>query len=123
MMNIEKKMTKKDYFNYLLTIQEVTQNAELVKFINNELELLARKSAKKGNSKKSQENEAIKEQILEIMAKEPERLFTVSEVWKMLPNWGDYSNQKMSAMFKQLKEDGFIERIEDKKKTFFTYKK
>ena len=43
------KMTKKDYFNTLLTIADVKANESLVKFIENELELLAKKNG--GNRK------------------------------------------------------------------------
>ena len=42
-----KKMTKRDYFNTLLGIVEVKANPELVKFIDHELELLAKKNSTK----------------------------------------------------------------------------
>ena len=40
-----KKLTKRDYFNQLLKLDEVKGNEKLVKFISHELELLAKKNA------------------------------------------------------------------------------
>ena len=37
------KLTKRDYFNSLLAINEVASRPELVKFIEHELELLEKK--------------------------------------------------------------------------------
>ena len=38
------KKTKRDYFNELLAIADVASKAELVSFINHELELLEKKN-------------------------------------------------------------------------------
>ena len=43
--NSTKKLTKRDHFNTLLTIEEVKSNPALVDFINNELNLLAKKNS------------------------------------------------------------------------------
>ena len=47
-----KKMTKKDYFNELLTIKEVAESEKLVAFIEHELELLAKKNTTASGEKK-----------------------------------------------------------------------
>ena len=52
-----KKLTKRDHFNTLLTIPEVASNQILVDFINNELELLSRKSS--SDKKPNAANEAL----------------------------------------------------------------
>lgn len=116
-----KKMTKRDYFNQLLAIDKVKGNESLVKFIEHELELLAKKNAS-GESKLTATqvvNNGIKEEILECMAKEPNRLFTISEMMKLFPCCAELSNQRVSALVRQLREDGKVERLEEKRKAVF----
>lgn len=120
-MSNVKKLTKRDYFNQLKAVEGVKANPELVKFIDHELELLAKKNASgEGKMTAAQlANEGIKAEILECMEKEPNRMFTVSEMQKEFPCCAELSNQRISALIRQLKEDGKVERIEDKRKAFF----
>ena len=114
-----KKMTKRDYYNALLALKEVKGNEELVKFINHELELLAKKnSAEKKPTAVQIANESIKEVILETL-KENGGMMTISEMQKANAELGEMSNQRISALVRQLKEDGKVERIEDKRKAYF----
>lgn len=114
-----KKMTKRDYYNALLALKEVKGNEELVKFINHELELLAKKnSAEKKPTAVQIANENIKEVILETLA-ENGGMMTISEMQKANAELGEMSNQRISALVRQLKEDGRVERIEDKRKAYF----
>ena len=113
-----KKMTKKDYFKILKGIEKVAENAELVKFIDHEIELLNRKnSADRKLSGNALANVGLREEIIEILSKNPEHLFTATEVQKAMKD--EYSNQRISALLKQLKEDGKVEKIQDKRKSFF----
>ena len=117
----EKKMTKREKFEMLAKIEEVKANPVLVEFIEHELELLAKKNAS-GEGKLTAvqiANNGIKEEILECMAKEPNRLFTISEMMKLFPCCAELSNQRVTALVKQLKEDGKVERLEEKRKAVF----
>ena len=116
-----KKMTKRDYFNQLLALDEVKGNENLVKFIEHELELLAKKNASgEGKLTATQiANNGIKEEILECMANEPNRLFTISEMQKLFPCCAEMSNQRVSALVRQLVNDGKVERLEEKRKAVF----
>lgn len=114
-----KKMTKRDYYNALLALKEVKGNEELVKFINHELELLAKKnSAEKKPTAVQIANEHTKEVILDTL-KENGKMMTISEMQKANAELGEMSNQRISALVRQLKEDGKVERIEDKRKAYF----
>lgn len=114
-----KKMTKRDYYNALLALKEVKGNEELVKFINHELELLAKKnSAEKKPTAVQIANENIKEVILDTL-KDNGGMMTISEMQKANAELGEMSNQRISALVRQLKEDGKVERIEDKRKAYF----
>ena len=116
-----KKMTKRDYFNALLNIAEVKANPELVKFVEHELELLAKKNAS-GEGKQTatqKENEIIKSGIVEELENEPERLFTITEMIKEFDCCKPFVNQKISNLANQLVKEGRIAKVEEKRKSFF----
>ena len=114
-----KKFTKRDRFNALLSIPAVQADPGLVDFINHELELLAKKnSADKKPTAQQTANEAIKSAIVEAM--EANRLYTVTEIQKSVDECADLSNQRVSALLRQLKDDGVIVRTEDKRKAYFS---
>ena len=117
----EKKITKRERFEQLLTIPAVANDNGLKEFINHELELLAKKNAS-GIGKLTAvqvANNGIKEEILECMAKEPNRLFTISEMQKAFPCCAELSNQRVSALVRQLVKDEKVERLEEKRKAVF----
>ena len=115
-----KKMTKRDYFNQLLAIDGVKANADLVNFIGHELELLAKKNAS-GSSKPTAvqvANEGIKSVIYDVLAENGGKM-TISEMQKVNAELGELSNQRISALVRQLLADGKVERVEEKRKAYF----
>lgn len=118
------KVTKKDNFNALRAIVEATDVANksaLIEFIDNELALLAKKanSAKSKPSKAQAENEGIKTAIIAAL-NEAEKALTITEFQTAYPEFAEYSNQKMSALFKQLVDAGAVEKTVVKKKSYFS---
>lgn len=114
------KMTKRDYFNGLLEMPEVKANPNMVKFIEHELELLAKKNSFEKKPTAAQKvNEGIKLEILEHLTAEPDRLFSISEMQKAFPCCAELSNQRVSALIRQLIADGKVERLEEKRKAYF----
>lgn len=112
-----KKITKREKFEMLMTIAEVKANPILSEFIERELELLAKKnSAEKKPTAQQEENEAIKETILENLTSR----MTISEMQKTIPDLAEYSNQKISALMRQLILEGLVEKVEDKRKSYFS---
>ena len=113
----EKKMTKRDYFNQLL--ERVKGDNALENFINHELELLAKKnSSEKKPTANQVANKGIKETILEIL-EENGGLMTITDIQKADAELGELSNQRISALVRQLINDGKIERVEEKRKAYF----
>ena len=112
-----KKITKREKFEMLMTIAEVKANPILSEFIERELELLAKKnSAEKKPTAQQAENEAIKETILENLTSR----MTISEMQKSIPDLAEYSNQKISALMRQLILEGLVKKVEDKRKSYFS---
>ena len=114
---MEKKMTKREMFEQIKRNYDLTQ-AE-VDFINHELELLAKKnSADKKPTKVQVENEGIKAEILEGM--EVGKAYTITDLIKEVPAVAELSNQRVSALVRQLVADGSVVRNEEKRKAYFT---
>lgn len=117
------KLTKRDYFKMLAGVVEnsgVDNREELQAFINHELELLDKKSASRGiaTTAKQKENEDLKEYIIGILT-EINRAVTITELQAEDVRLGELTNQRISAMLKQLKDEGKVVRTELKKKAYF----
>ena len=112
-----KKMTKRDYFTALLAVEEVKSNTALVEFIEHELELLAKKnSSERKPTAVQKENEGIKAIILAALTTTPT---SISDLQKKDAALAEISNQKISALLRQLIIDNKVVRTEDKKKALF----
>lgn len=118
-MENTKKITKRDNFNKLLTIREVAEDTQLVEFINHELELLDRKSASHSTAKTANQkaNEEIKTKIVDALVQLGKS--TISELQAGSEEMAEYSNQKLSALLKQLVDSKQVVRTMEKKKAYF----
>lgn len=110
-----KKVTKREMFegikaNYALTEAEIA-------FIDHELELLAKKNTSTGERKPTatqKANEGVKEAIMAVLS---DTGMTVTEIVKVIE--GDYTNQKISALLRQLIADGKVVKEVEKNKSLF----
>ena len=117
-----KTMTKKETINLLIDVlmgnKEVEDMQIFVDFLTHERELLEKKSSKSSQTKTQKENEIIKEKIVETL-QELGKYSTITEIQNANAELSEYSNQKISALLKQLVESEVITRIVDKKKAYF----
>lgn len=108
-------MTKRENYAILRTL--VADNAELVAFIDHEVELLNKKNAKSDTPTKKQiENNGIKSDILAGLGDEP---MTISDMMTTISALDGLSNQKVSALVSQLVDDGLVVRSVVKRKAYF----
>ena len=118
-----KKMTKREKFEMLAKIPAVAENDMLMEFISHELELLAKKNASATGERKLTEtqkvNETIKDAILEGMVEN--RLYTITELIKEVPACAGLTNQKVSAIVRQMYDSSnpTVEKVVDKRKSYF----
>jgi len=111
-------MTKREMFVAIANVAEVAANEEMMTFINHEIDLLdARKSSKKGLTKTQKENEDVKKTILDVLADFGDKM-TVTEMLTDDRLHG-FSNQKISALLRQLViSEQVVKEIEGKKAYF-----
>lgn len=112
-----KKMTKADYFRQIMANYSLSEDEKA--FIEHELELLAKKnSAEKKPTAVQVANEGIKGAILEAM--EDGKKYTITDLMKCVDACAELSNQRVSALVRQLVTDGSVERTEEKRKAYFS---
>lgn len=118
-MTKSKKPTKRENFSALLNFAEVKANPTLVEFINHEIELLDKKnSSEKKPTAQQTANEAIKTSIVSAMAEGVK--YTITDLIKNVPECADLTNQRVSALVRQLVDEGKVVRTEDKRKAYFS---
>lgn len=122
---MEKRLTKKDYFEMIKGV--CADRTDIVDFCNHEIELLSRKNSKSGTTKTQKENEIVANMLVEELTKVGKPititdLMNTSEIVKgyILENGNNLTNQKISAIFKQLVESQRIVKVVDKKKSYFS---
>ena len=113
-----KKITKRERFTTLLNLPQVQADPEMVAFIEHELELLAKKNATEKKPTAVQlENEKIKAAILGWM--NPNQIYTITEIQKGAPGCAELTNQKITSLVGQMVKGDLVEKIEDKRKSYF----
>ena len=111
-----KKMTKREMFEQIMTNYNLTEDER--NFINHELELLAKKnSAEKKPTAVQVANEGLKTAILDFMVEGQK--YTITDLMKSVPQLADLSNQRVSALVRQLKDSELVIRTEEKRKAYF----
>lgn len=116
------KMTKKDWFATIRAMVEGSGNEredEILAFIDHEVELLEKKSSKSGQTKTQKENAEVVAKI-ENALREVGKAVTITELQTASEEMSAYSNQKLSALLKQMVSKGTVVRTEDKKKAYFS---
>lgn len=110
-----KKMTIVEQYEAIIAKAKGVLSEDEVKFLEERAELHAKKNASRKPTKVQAENEDIKAKILEVM--EVDKAYTVTEIQKAV---GLESNQKATALIRQLKECDLVVRSEVKGKAYFT---
>ena len=112
--------TQKEYFEEIITLAKANDRQDLADFAQDRINLLDKKAANKKPNKVQQENEKSKVKIVEVLADTTaETGKTATEILKELPEL--VSNQKVSALLRQLVESGVVtkEVLKGKKTVFY----
>jgi uncharacterized protein YqeY len=120
-MNTNKKITKAMRFEEMANIFTEMNRPDLADFCNKQIELLAKKNTTKDGEKKMTAtqvaNERIKNELYEAMADDEK--YTITEMIKNFPCVALYTNQKVSALVRQMVDAGKLYRYEIKGMAYF----
>lgn len=121
----EKKITKKEIVAMMLAEETIVSNELFKKYLERELELLTNKSENRKSTKTQTENEGIKADLLEVM--ENSEPATATQLMLQLQKldsekYATLSNQKVSALLRQLIENDLVVKTTEKKVSLFKLK-
>lgn len=121
-MNTNKKITKAMRFEEMANIFTEMGRTDLADFCHKQIELLAKKNTTKDGEKKltaiQKENEGIKAEILDYML--DNTAYTITDMIKGFPCLATFTNQKVSALVRQMVINGKVVRTEKKGVAYFT---
>lgn len=117
------KITKKERFEEIVKIAENLGNEGLKEFALHEIELLENKRNSKTATATQKANEGLKENIVNFLTENKGNKYTVTDLIAQVPEFQELevtlTNQKVSALCKQLVDGGDIKKIIEKKKSLF----
>lgn len=112
------KITKREVIGMMMNEEVVKANPTYVAYLENELALLDKKAQNKKATKTQEQNVGIKSTILEVLATIGSG--TVTDIQNGSEELSALSNQKVSALVRQLVESGEVVKTTDKKKSIFS---
>lgn len=112
------KITKREVIGMMMKEEVVKANPTYVAYLENELALLNKKAQNKKATKTQEQNVSIKATILEVLATIGSG--TVTDIQNGNAKLSALSNQKVSALVRQLIEAGKVVKTVDKKKSIFS---
>ena len=110
------KMTKKDVVRMMMADEAINTNEVYMGYLKHELELLEKKSTNRKPTKSQKDNEDIKSTLLVTLTDKGQ---TVTDIQKANEFLGGFSNQKLSALLRQMVLDGVVNKTMDGKKALF----
>ena len=115
------KITKREVIKMMMNEEVVKTNPTYVAYLENELALLDKKAQNKKATKTQEQNIGIKATILKALATIGSG--TVTDIQNGNEELSALSNQKVSALVRQLVESGEVVKTVDKKKSIFSLAK
>ena len=113
-----KKMTIVEMYEVILGKVEGVLSEEEMNFLVERKEMHSKKNSSRKPTKAQEANEGIKAEILEGMVEG--KAYTITEMIKSISACSDLTNQRVSALVRQLKEATLVVRTEEKGKAYFT---
>ena len=113
---MQNKMTKKDYFKAIMALEQVSANKDFADFLQHEIDLLDKKATNKKPTKVQEENVAIKNEIVATLTDEGA---TVTDIMGKSETLKALSNQRVSALLRQLVDEGKAYKYAEGKKSLF----
>ena len=116
---MENKMTKLQIVTMMLANAEISANEIFKAYLENEKALLEKKASNRKATKTQTENVGIKATILTVL-EDFNKPMTITDIQGANEDLKSLSNQKISALVKQLKDNGLVVKSVEKGKSLFS---
>ena len=111
------KMTNVKAIDFVLTNCSNLPEDVVAKLSAMKVSFEKKSSAERKPTPTQQENMGHKQEILNLLADGNQ--YTITDIMKGVPSLSDLSNQRVSAIVRQLTLSGEVVRVEDKRKAYF----
>ena len=111
------KMTNSKALAFVLGMEGIPSDVR-EKLVNIKASIDKKNSAERKPTATQTENVGLKSAIL--VGMESGKAYTIGDLMKAIPELADLTNQRVSALVRQLKDDGLVVREEIKRKAYFT---
>ena len=111
------KMTNSKALAFVLGMEGIPTDVR-EKLVNIKASIDKKNSAERKPTATQTENVGLKSAILVGMASG--KAYTIGDLMKEIPALADLTNQRVSALVRQLKDEGLVTREEVKRKAYFT---
>lgn len=111
------KMTNSKALAFVLGMEGIPSDVR-EKLVNIKASIDKKNSAERKPTATQTENIGLKSAILVGMASG--KAYTIGDLMKEIPALADLTNQRVSALVRQLKDEGLVTREEVKRKAYFT---
>ena len=115
---MEKKMTQKEMFNEIIKFAQAGNRQDIVEFCQSRIAVLDKKSENRTQTKTQKENVELAKIILEVL--KGSNPMTVTEIQSKNEVLGSLSNQKVSAILRNMVKEGTVTKDTSTKKTLFS---
>ena len=121
---MEKRITKRTCLNDILEIVTELGREDLIQYATHELELLDKRAANAGPTKKQKENIELADKLYEALVNYGKPA-TIYDIQCNCSEFSEdkYSVQKMSALLKKLVDANKVVKVVIKKKVYFSVEK
>lgn len=118
-------MTKRDFYNEIMALANDNERTDIVEFCEHEIELLDRKKSNgkaKVNETMNSHIELVYNALAEIGKATATEIIAKADLSPLANEFGIVSTQKVSAYLNKLVAQGRVEKMLEKKKTYFSIK-
>lgn len=112
------KITKVEMFTKIMNLDSVKADAEMVAFIQHEIDLLNKKATNKKATKNQEANLDLMTTIEAVLAM-ADKPVTITELQTLDSTLANFSNQKISALIRKMIQADKVAKIVDKRKSTF----
>jgi hypothetical protein len=116
-VSMTEKMTNSKALAFVLGMEGIPSDVR-EKLVNIKASIDKKNSAERKPTATQTENIGLKSAILVGMASG--KAYTIGDLMKEIPALADLTNQRVSALVRQLKDEGLVTREEVKRKAYFT---
>lgn len=116
------KLTKRDYYNEIIKLANENNRNDIVEFANHEIELLDRKKSNgkaKVNETMNANIELVYNELLRVGKSTTTELISKGNLSPLANEFNVITTQKVSAYLNKLYNEKRVDKVVEKKKTYF----